>query len=217
MARDVIATIDSMVSERSLLKHPFYQAWTAGTLPLDRLQNYAFRYFPHVAAFPRYLSAIHSRCADLSTRQAILENLIEEERGQENHPELWLRFAESIGVPRERVLGAEPCEAAQNLVDTYMDLASNGGIHSGLAALYAYESQIPAVATAKIDGLRRFYGVTDERGLAFFSVHERADIWHARADAKMIERNVEGDAEAGVAIAATDRALGALWAMLDAV
>ena len=39
MPRDVVATLDSMISERSLLKHPFYQAWTAGTLSLERLQT----------------------------------------------------------------------------------------------------------------------------------------------------------------------------------
>ena len=36
-----VAVLDSMIVERSLLKHPFYQAWTAGTLSLERLQNYA--------------------------------------------------------------------------------------------------------------------------------------------------------------------------------
>jgi len=82
-----------------MLKHPFYQAWTAGTLSLERLQNYAVEYYPHVAAFPRYLSAIHSRCADIATRQAILENLIEEERGSENHPELWLRSRRQSASP----------------------------------------------------------------------------------------------------------------------
>src|SRR6266481_9100272 len=117
MSRDVIAVLDSMVFERSLLKHPFYQAWTAGTLSLERLQNYAVEYYPHVAAFPRYLSAIHSRCADIATRQALLENLIEEERGPENHPELWLRFAEAIGVTRERVLDSTVSASSTGLVD----------------------------------------------------------------------------------------------------
>jgi pyrroloquinoline quinone (PQQ) biosynthesis protein C len=32
MSRDVIADLDSMIAEHSMLKHPFYQAWTAGTL-----------------------------------------------------------------------------------------------------------------------------------------------------------------------------------------
>src|ERR1700724_1167236 len=163
MPRDVVATLDSMIAERSLLKHPFYQAWTAGTLSIERLQNYAVQYYPHAAAFPRYLSAIHSRCADIATRQAILENLIEEERGAENHPELLLRFAAAIGGARERVLDASRSASNIALVDEFAELAESGHVPSGLAALYAYESQIPAVATAKIDGLKRFYGITDVR------------------------------------------------------
>jgi len=216
MRRDVVATLDSMISERSLLKHPFYQAWTAGTLSLERLQNYAVEYYPHVAAFPRYVSAIHSRCTDIATRQALLENLIEEERGAENHPELWLRFAEAIGVPRERVLDSTTSASSTGLVDEFTRQAESGHVASGLATLYAYESQIPSVATAKIDGLKRFYGVTDERGLAFFAVHEKADVWHARTGAELIARHCTAERDRELAIEGTDRALGAVWSLLDA-
>ena len=34
--------LDALTEEMSLLKHPFYQQWTAGTLPIERLRNYAF-------------------------------------------------------------------------------------------------------------------------------------------------------------------------------
>ena len=216
MPRDVVATLDSMIAERSLLTHPFYLAWTAGTLSIERLQNYAVEYYPHVAAFPRYLSAIHSRCADIATRQALLENLIEEERGAENHPELWLRFAEAIGVARERVVDATTSASSARLVEEFMRQAESGHVASGLAALYAYESQIPPVATAKIDGLKRFYGVTDERGLAFFAVHEKADVWHARTGANLIARHCTAERDRDLAIEAGDRALRALWSLLDA-
>ena len=216
MPRDVVATLDSMIAERSLLKHPFYLAWTGATLSIERLQNYAVQYYPHVAAFPRYLSAIHSRCADIATRQALLENLIEEERGAENHPELWLRFAEAIGVSRERVVDSTASASSTALVDEFARLAGSGHVASGLAALYAYESQIPSVATAKIDGLRRFYGVTDERGLAFFAVHEKADIWHAKTGADLIGRHRATDGDRERAIEGADRALSALWSLLDA-
>ena len=89
---DTVASLNSLVAEMSLLKHPFYQQWTAGTLSAQRLGNYAIQYYRHVEAFPRYLSALHSRCDELETRQVLLENLIDEERGAENHPELWLRL-----------------------------------------------------------------------------------------------------------------------------
>ena len=68
---DPIASLDVLTIEMSLLKHPFYQEWTAGALSLERLRNYAAQYYRHVAAFPRYLSALHSRCDDLQTRQAV--------------------------------------------------------------------------------------------------------------------------------------------------
>jgi pyrroloquinoline-quinone synthase len=216
MTRDVVAILDSMIAERSMLTHPFYQAWTAGTLSMERLQNYAVEYYPHVAAFPRYLSAIHSRCDDIATRRAILENLIEEERGEENHPELWIRFAEALGVSRERVRGARPSSASENLVRAFVEAAESGHVASGLAALYVYEAQIPAVATAKIDGLRRFYGIDDKRGLEFFRVHEKADVWHARTGADLISVHCASSRDSELALDAGERALGALWSMLDA-
>ena len=66
-----IASLNSLGAEMSLLKHTFYQQWTAGTLSAERLRNYAIQYYRHVVAFPRYLSALHSRCDDVETRQVL--------------------------------------------------------------------------------------------------------------------------------------------------
>ena len=95
-----IDKIKQKISDRHLLKHPFYQAWTHGELELSTIKEYAAQYYHHVNAFPRYISSIHSNCEDLSIRQQLLENLIEEEQGEENHPELWKRFGEGLGNTR---------------------------------------------------------------------------------------------------------------------
>src|SRR2546427_8232083 len=100
---DVLATLDKRIQERHLLTHPFYQAWSAGTLSLPALQEYSKQYYRHVEAFPTYVSAVHANCPLLPIRQRLLENLIEEERGADNHPELCLRFAEALGVQRDEV------------------------------------------------------------------------------------------------------------------
>jgi pyrroloquinoline-quinone synthase len=136
MARQsgLIASLDAMVQERSLLKHPFYQSWSAGSLSLERLRNYAAQYYRHVEAFPRYLSALHSRCEDIESRQALLENLIDEERGAENHPELWLRFAEGLGVSRDEVLASIPSNSTRALIATFDHLARDGSVSAGLGA-----------------------------------------------------------------------------------
>jgi len=216
-ANGLIAELDARVALHHLLKHPFYQDWTAGELEIGKLRDYAAQYYHHVEAFPRYLSALHSRCDDLPTRQALLENLIEEERGERNHPELWLRFAEAVGVSREQVKQTIPRPATPNLVNTFEHFSRETPLVAGLAALYVYESQIPAVADAKIAGLRRFYGVTDGDGLAFFVVHREADVYHASTDARLIaQRAVDAESNAAM-IEAAERSLGALWEMLDGV
>ena len=84
-----------------LLKHPFYQAWSMGKLTVEDLQVYARQYYAHVNAFPRYVSATHANCDHLPSRQVLLDNLMDEERGPENHPELWLRFVEGLGDDRK--------------------------------------------------------------------------------------------------------------------
>jgi len=214
---ELIATLNAMVAERSLLKHPFYQAWNAGSLSLERLRNYAAQYYRHVEAFPRYLSALHSRCEDLETRQALLDNLIDEERGAENHPELWLRFAEGLGAARESVLAAVPSPSTRKLIDTFTHLAREAPVTSGLAALYVYEAQIPPVAATKIEGLRRFYGIGDDRSLSFFRVHQEADIYHAETTARLLQRHGATADQARAAREGADAALCALWEMLDGV
>lgn len=212
-----IAALDALAGEMSLLKHPFYQQWTAGGLPLERLRNYAVQYYRQVAAFPRYLSALHSRCEDLATRQTLLENLIDEERGAENHPELWLRFAAALGLGRDETLAAPPLPATAALVATFERLSREAPLPAGLAALYVYESQVQAVADAKIDGLKRFYGIADEDGLKFFTVHREADRYHSEAVAGLIERHGGAAPDGPMMLEAGRTALTAMWRMLDGV
>ncbi len=212
----MIEAIDARIARRSLLTHPFYQAWQRGELSKAALADYATQYYFHVDAFPRYLSALHSHTQDPETRRALLQNLVDEEAGQPNHPELWLQFAEGVGAARDAVLVASPEPETGRLVETYSALCRSGSVASGLAALYAYESQIPAVAGTKIDGLERFYGITHEKPLAYFRVHREADVIHSREERRLLERHLH-DQDAGDVEASAQQALDALWGLLSGV
>lgn len=213
---DVLTILAQRIQGRHLLTHPFYQAWSAGALPLHALQEYSKQYYRHVEAFPTYVSAVHANCPSLPVRQRLLENLIEEERGADNHPELWLRFAEALGVSRDEVLAAEPLPETQALVQTFRKVTREAPFLAGMSALLAYEAQIPEVATAKIDGLKQFYGVDDQRGLSFFQVHLEADRFHADTAREIIREHVTPENTDEV-LAACDQALAALWGMLDGI
>lgn len=212
---DWIARIDEAVAARHLLKHPFYTAWTEGRLSIDALKGYSEQYYRHVAAFPRYISAIHTQTADLETRQYLLENLIDEERGDESHPELWLRFAEGLGASRDQVRGADAIDETSECDRIFREICSARGPVAGLAALYAYESQVPAVSQSKIDGLKTHYGIDDDETLRFFSVHLEVDEWHAER-ARVLLANATPE-EQDAAVAAAEDALDALNTLLDGV
>jgi pyrroloquinoline-quinone synthase len=209
------AEIDAVVQKRHLLDHPFYAAWSEGRLTLEALRGYAGQYYRHVLAFPTYLSAVHSETTDLQTRQYLLENLIDEERGEENHPELWLRFAEGLGMRREDVRAAAPLPETATCDAWFRDIASRGPA-AGLAALYAYESMVPAVAQTKIAGLRKHYGIEDERTLQFFDVHLEVDEWHAKVARDILDRTVPADERAS-AVRAAEESTKALYVLLDGV
>ena len=213
----VSTLIDAKVSERAMLKHPFYQAWTEGRLPLDTLRAYARQYFHHVEAFPRAVSAVHSACPDRDGRRMLAENLAEEEgleAGKQDHATLWLMFACGLGEGEEAVRAQSLNPETQALIETFRRL-SRKSFASGLGALYAYESQFPGVASAKIDGLIDRYGIDDEPALRFFRVHESADVEHSSICRALLDRlPAEERAEA---VAAGEELAGALWNFLSGV
>ncbi|HEX8619788.1 MAG TPA: CADD family putative folate metabolism protein [Thermoanaerobaculia bacterium] len=214
---DPVQTLDARIASRHLLDHPFYQRWTDGTLTTSELREYARQYFHYAMAFPTFVSAMHANTEDIATRQMLLENLIEEERGPENHPELWLRFCESLGLDREEVKSGLANDATRGLIATMKSLARDGALHEGLAALYAYESQIPAVAKAKIEGLAKNYGISAERDIAFFSVHMDADVLHSQTSRDILRDLCNTPEKAAQADAAATSTLGALYSFLDSV
>jgi pyrroloquinoline-quinone synthase len=213
---DLLDRLDQMIDERHLLKHSFYTKWADGTLPREALQDYARQYYAFESSFPRYLSALHSRTDSAEVRQQLLDNLWDEEHGRENHAELWLQFAEGIGVSRDDVREAPRNEKTQALVDLYSELSREAPVAAGVGALYAYERQVPQVVSSKIDGLKQHYGITDGPALTFFVVHGMLDIEHSGAEREMLGQLVE-NADPAPIEDATRRALDAWWDFLSAV
>ncbi len=212
---DIIEEIDRRIQEKSILKHPFYQSWKMGELTRETLQEYARQYYKHVAAFPQYLSAVHTQMDDASDRRLILQNLMDEENGEKNHPELWLRFAEATGTKRENIETIPNAETTA-FVNNFKFFASQS-IVEGIAALYAYESQIPKVSEEKINGLVKFYDVKDERGLEYFTVHMQADIEHSAAERELIRKYAKDEETKKKVLEAVSKTLDAYWNMLSGI
>jgi pyrroloquinoline-quinone synthase len=208
--------IDTDIASKHLLKHPFYLAWTRGELSKAALTDYARQYYHHVAAFPTYLSAVHAKCDDQAIRKQLLNNLIDEEAGSPNHPELWKKFADGLDVEDTDLARTEKQPETKNLINTFRSVCGQGTTAEGLAALYAYESQIPSICESKIDGLKKHYGFTKPDHYEYFTVHIEADREHSAAERQMLSRHLDAQNFESVKVSA-NRVLDALWDMLSGV
>src|SRR5207248_7828749 len=117
--------------------------------------------------------------------------LIDEEAGSPNHPELLLQFADGLGVSQNDAKNTEEWPETRKLIETFRSVCADGSTAEGLAALYAYESQIPAICESKIDGLKKHYGFTDPQHYHYFAVHIKADREHAAAERKMLSAYID--------------------------
>lgn len=217
MESTFIQELKAIIDEKHLLKHPFYQMWEKGTLPIEVMRKYAEQYYHLESNFPMFLSIMHAQAGDLfDVRQEITENLHDEESGSENHRELWLRYAEAIEATREDVQNSTPIEETADAI-TAFKACSSKHVLAGSGALAAYESQMPAVSESKIKGLKEHYNVTDERGLKFFVVHGILDVEHADSWWDIIEQYADTEELKQTVREAVAKGRDALWGFLDGI
>lgn len=209
-------SLDVRIRAKSLLDHSFYQAWMAGHLTCEDLRVYAGQYYHFENLFSRFLSAIHSRSQDREVRKAVLLNLWDEEHGAKNHRELWLAFCQGLGLTSAEVEDTRMLPGTARLLSVYADLCFDGSPQMGLAAVYAYEAQVPEIMRQKLSGLGRWFGFLKREPLEFFEVHQTLDEKHSSSERALLDRYVLPGQRFDVEQAA-QKALDAWWGFLDSV
>ena len=203
---DIVQRIDLEIEKRSLLKHSFYQMWTEGRLTIDHLQGYSKEYFQLVKAVPGFVQGI----ARWTDDQDVAGNAKEEA----DHVEPWVRFASALGVSRSDLVDYNGAAKTNASVSKLMDL-SNASFEEAVAAMYAYEMELPRISRSKIDGLQKFYGISGKDATEYFEIHEEADVRHAQVWREILQKIPAQKQEA--AVAAAIESLNAQNMLLDSV
>ncbi len=178
----LIKKIDEMIEERSLLKHPFYEMWSDGKLSLDSLAGYSKEYFQLVKAVPSFMTPIIQQAPDY-----FVNELVENQQEESSHIKLWTKFAGAVGIPEneiEKYQGLDKTRQAVTMLSSLM-----GTYEGGACAMYTFEKEIPKISQIKLDGLAEFYGISSEEATQYFKVHTEADIRHAAAWRKILEKS----------------------------
>ena len=147
------ARLNESIRRWNLLDSEFYQAWSAGTLPIEALRDYAREYGAFIALIAKGWNGHgDSATADI----------------EREHVGLWSDFAAAFGTE----IGSPRTDAVIRLRETADRLFDNGA--SSLGALYAFEAQQPATSRSKLEGLRAHYDVS-AKAETYFEVHQNDD------------------------------------------
>lgn len=171
--------IDQLIEQKSLLKHPFYQMWSDGKLSKEMLAGYSKEYFQMVKAVPTFVGEIAK-----FTPQNMLDEIKANQQEEADHIKPWTHFAVSLGVDN-----VESYTAPQMTMHAVSELSGlMTSLESGAVAMYAFEKEIPKISHTKLDGLAKFYNITEDSATEYFRLHEEADVRHAATWEKILDR-----------------------------
>lgn len=185
-----------------VLRHPFYQRWSAGELSAEELARYSGQYRHAVEA----IATMSEFVADAQPEHVELRRHAAEEHG---HLRLWDGFVEAAGGSPADAPTPETAECVRTWT------ADSDAIEM-LARLYAVESGQPEISRTKREGLLDRYGFEDGAGTAYFRVHETRDVEHA-AEARELIGELAGEGDDDRLVAAAESAFRANWRLLDGV
>ena len=184
----LIQEIDRIIEERSLLKHPFYQAWSDGKLTRESLAGYSKEYYQLVKAVPIFMAQLMDHVPE-----SLHDEFNFNQQEEFSHISLWERFAGGLGVSYEELNNHEGLYTTNHAISGMHTLMSS--FVSGSTAMYALEKEIPKISEIKLQGLAEFYGLTSEDVTEYFKEHMEADIRHTASWQKAIDSVSDHDQE----------------------
>jgi pyrroloquinoline quinone (PQQ) biosynthesis protein C len=179
---------------RDRTNHPFVQKVLSGEATLRQVGGWLLQFRLWADPSNKGIAVLWANTPDAELREALLENLLEEEHGATSkmgggHVALINDALEECGFTRKEVETADLLPESWAFYHWWEVVLKNRSFVEGLAALSMAAEQInPIVFGALAKGLRAHYPVT-ERGLRAFDVHaSEVEVEHGRIGEIAIER-----------------------------
>ena len=215
-------TLDDIAAihrRKPLFAHPLWAAWVEGRLSRPQLREAV----KQVGIIPLHNHNYHGRlyviCPDPRWRARIAEVAYEEGTGRlysdgVSHHELYMRFAEALGIGRKDMYATRYCAGALAFREYFSQVCGRNFLEGVSAHMLAAEAPVPRHGSRRADALRRHYGLDDD-AVKFFTVHEVADADHSNIGEELLREFARTDDDHRLVIKTVEEMLDMMKLMYD--
>lgn len=197
MSQDLFRdALENAIKGKSANKAPFSIAWASGRLSRAHLARWAENHYHYVGPFADYLAYVYARTIDngkfTEAKDFLLANMYEEEIGGDRHTDLLIRFAESCGTTRERVVNPDNMSPTTRGLQSwcYAVAMREDPVVAVAGLVVGLESQVPSIYRRQTPTLREHYGFSDEE-LEFFDLHIVSDEIHGERGYQIVLQHAD--------------------------
>lgn len=212
---------ETVLTYHTKINHPFCVKLVRGEWSIDQLKAWAKQDYHAKVQTLRNDAYIVATAPNLDELQEQLKVLISEAGenlagGQyPSHPELWLRFAEGLGLHREEVMNSEPSPLMNVVLDAERYKSMRQNVGDLPANLRLGEKINSLVHPIWAESLRENYHIAPS-ALEFFMAHGEADQEHGRLGEQVVlSRAVTREAQRAIWMH-LKRSAGKQWVNYDA-
>ncbi len=214
-----------MVAEKHSKDHPLFDLIEQGLLRKEQLRGFVKQFyllFPK--PFPKPIAAMFARSPEDSELERMwMENLMEEAVGGQTdtagHRDLYIRFAEACGIPRDELDATLPLPETQALLNWRELLISQ----RSWLELYACQGMaLEGTASGRmhkvVNGLVDHYGFErDSEDILYWTVHMEVDEEHMLVGPYAIEKYAVSDLEQASVRRSLQITLDTFWLAYDGI
>ncbi|MDA0261010.1 MAG: iron-containing redox enzyme family protein [Proteobacteria bacterium] len=195
MALDIDGTlkrIDGIHERRNFVERTLWKGLLAKTHSLPMVREMA----KQLSIIPLHNHNYHGRlyviCPDPEWRAKIAEVVYEEGTGRlfsdgVSHNELYFRFAEGVGVPRDELRRTRYCSGAVAFKQYFIQVCSGAFIDGVAGHMLGAEAQGPGHYQQIAENLQEQFGLTDAQ-VAFWTIHDIADEDHSGIGRELLDQ-----------------------------
>ncbi len=223
--RDFLAEMQQLQERKHSRKHPLFDMIEEGRLTRPQLNGFIKQFyllFPK--PFPKPIAAMFARAPqDTELERMWFENLSEEAEGGETgtagHKELYIRFAEAAGIPRDELNATQPLPETRGLLNwrelligqrSWLELYASQGL--------ALEGTASGRMHRVVNGLVDHYGFErDSDDILYWTLHMSVDEEHMKVGPYVIEKYAVSDLEQQSVRESLNATLDIFWLVYDGI